>query len=81
MTLVINGRNVAIFHEPDLIEDFLSKNEETEVILHGHTHRYRNEKKKDILFFNPGESAGMQTGKNAIGVLDLKNLNARRIFF
>ncbi len=81
LTLVINGRNVAIFHEPDLIEDFLSKNEETEVILHGHTHRYRNEKKKDILFFNPGESAGMQTGKNAIGVLDLKNLNARRIFF
>ena len=31
--------------------------------------------------FNPGESAGMQKGSNAIGILDLKNMEAKRIFF
>ena len=37
--------------------------------------------KNGILFFNPGESAGMQKGSNAIGILDLINLEAKRIFF
>ena len=37
--------------------------------------------KNGILYFNPGESAGMQKGSNAIGILDLINLEAKRIFF
>ena len=73
--------NIAVFHEPDCIDEFLLSNEETHVVLHGHTHRYRNEKKEGVLYFNPGESAGMQKGMNAIGILDLYELNARRIFF
>jgi hypothetical protein len=31
--------------------------------------------------FNPGESAGMQKGMNAIGIINLKNLKIKRIFF
>ena len=50
-------------------------------MIHGHTHRYRNEMKNGILFFNPGESAGMNSGNNAIGLLDLISLEARRVFF
>ena len=75
------GRNIAIFHEPDKIEDFLADNSAVDVVLHGHTHRYRNEIKKGILFFNPGESAGMKIGMNALGIIDLENLEAKRIFF
>ena len=74
-------KNIAIFHEPDQIDNFLLDNENIDIVIHGHTHRYRNEIKNDILFFNPGESAGMQKGKNAVGLINLKNLETRRIFF
>ena len=75
------NRNIAIFHEPDFIDDFLLKNNSTDVVIHGHTHRYRQEVKNHTLFFNPGESAGMLAGSNAIGIIDLISLTSRRIFF
>ena len=50
-------------------------------MLHGHTHRYREEYLDKTLLYNPGESAGMLNGKNAIGLIDLKYLITRRIFF
>ena len=79
--LTLFNRNIAIFHEPDSIDDFLILNTNVDIVLHGHTHRYRNEIEKDVLFFNPGESAGMQTGMNAIGLVNLKELEAKRILF
>tara|TARA_B100001142_G_C14291743_1_gene639248 strand:- start:196 stop:687 length:492 start_codon:yes stop_codon:yes gene_type:complete len=80
-TLILNHRKIAIFHEPEPIEQFLLENRNIDMILHGHTHRYRNETKNGILYFNPGESAGMQKGSNAIGIIDLNILEAKRIFF
>ena len=74
-------RNIAIFHEPDSIDDFLSANLNIDIVLHGHTHRYRKDIQNDTLIYNPGESAGMLSGKNAIGIINLENLYARRIFF
>ncbi len=74
-------REIAIFHEPDNIDQFLSENKLINVVLYGHTHRYENNTKNGVLYFNPGESAGMRKGSNAIGILDLINLEARRIFF
>ena len=72
--LSLLDREIVVFHEPDSINHFLLEN-------NGHTHRYENTTKNGILYFNPGESAGMQKGSNAIGILDLVNLEARRIFF
>ena len=74
-------REIVIFHEPDNIDQFLSENKLIDVVLYGHTHRYENKIRNGVLFFNPGESAGMQKGSNAIGILDLKNMEAKRIFF
>tara|TARA_B100001287_G_C22603104_1_gene491410 strand:+ start:414 stop:905 length:492 start_codon:yes stop_codon:yes gene_type:complete len=79
--LTLVNREIAIFHEPDNIEQFLSENKKTKVVLYGHTHRYENITKNGVLYFNPGESTGMQKGSNAIGILDLINLEAKRIFF
>ena len=79
--LSLLDREIVIFHEPDDIDQFLSENKLIDVVLYGHTHRYENNTKNGILYFNPGESAGMQTGSNAIGILDLINLKAKRIFF
>ena len=75
------NRLIAVFHEPDQIEDYLSKNQNVDIVLHGHTHRYRNEILSGVLHFNPGESAGIFAGKNAIGIIDLTNLSTERIFF
>jgi len=55
--------------------------EEFDVILHGHTHRQIIEYRGDRLTFNPGESAGIMEGSNAIGVLDLVDLRAEIISF
>ena len=79
--LSIEERNIAIFHEPEPIDNFLIQNKTISAVIHGHTHRYKNEIKDGILFFNPGESAGIVKGSNAIGIFDLKNLEAKRIFF
>ena len=79
--ITLCNKNIAIFHEPDVIYDFLSENVEIDIVIHGHTHRYRHEIVNNVLLFNPGESAGMQKGNNAIGIINLNNLEARRIFF
>ena len=79
--LSLLDREIVIFHEPDNIDKFLSENLLINVVLYGHTHRYENITKNGVLYFNPGESAGMQKGSNAIGILDLINLEAKRIFF
>tara|TARA_B100000575_G_scaffold278927_1_gene266760 strand:+ start:290 stop:781 length:492 start_codon:yes stop_codon:yes gene_type:complete len=79
--LSLLDREIVIFHEPDNIGQFLSENKMINVVLYGHTHRYENLTKNGVLYFNPGESAGMQKGSNAIGILDLVNLKAKRIFF
>jgi len=79
--LKIFGRKIVIFHEPDQIDNFLNENQNIDLVLHGHTHRYRNEIENKTLIFNPGESSGMLKGKNAVGLIDLKNLEAKRVFF
>lgn len=80
-SIEIFDKKIAIFHEPEEIDSFIVENPAVDLILHGHTHRYRNEVKNKTLIFNPGESAGMLKGKNAIGIVDLACLTARRIFF
>ena len=80
-SIKIMDKKITIFHEPEDIDSFILKNPGVDLILHGHTHRYRHEIVNDVLLFNPGESAGMQKGKNAIGIINLKNLETKRIFF
>ncbi len=71
--------NISIIHHPDLIDnEMLNKNQ---LILHGHTHRFRNEKIGNTVIFNPGECAGFMKGKNQVGIIDLKTLIPRIINF
>ena len=79
--LTISNKKIAIFHEPEDIENCLKKNPSIQLIIHGHTHRYRNEKIGKVKIINPGECAGIIKGNNAIGVLNLEDLNFERIFF
>ena len=73
--------NIAIFHEPNNITHFLKKEPSVQLVIHGHTHRYRDEKIGKVKIINPGECAGIFKGKNAVGLINLEDLSFERIFF
>ena len=81
LAINIEKRKIVIFHEPDQIERYIEKNKDIDLVLHGHTHRHREEVHNKITYFNPGESAGLLKGKNALGIINLKNMKIKRIFF
>ena len=78
-TLSLAGKRICILHHPELISNELLKN--NDLILHGHTHRYRKEVIDDTLIFNPGECAGFMKNKNQVGVVDLKTLTTEIFTF
>ncbi len=55
-------------HDPNDIENRFYK--PGNIIVHGHTHRFRDEVYKDTFIFNPGECAGMIKGMNKVGIVD-----------
>ena len=63
-----NNSNIFVVHDPlDIEESFYG---EGNIIVHGHTHRFRDEVIKGTHIFNPGECAGFMKGKNSIGVVN-----------
>ena len=81
LSLTLENKKIAVFHEPELIDSYIKKFVDVQLIIHGHTHRYREDTLNDIIIFNPGESAGFLKGKNALGIIDLDNFKIKRIFF
>ena len=79
LTLHWAEKRMVVVHDP--LELALVNPEDYDVILHGHTHRQTIEFEGDRLTFNPGECAGMMTGLNTIGVLDLADLKTDILSF
>ncbi len=78
-SIKLNNKNISLLHHPDLIdEDMIT---ESDIILHGHTHRFRLEESNNCIIFNPGECAGFMKGKNQVGLVDLEKLDANVINF
>ena len=75
----ISQKRISVFHHPDLINDEIISN--NDLILHGHTHRFRLETVESCVIFNPGECAGMLKGKNQIGLINLESLEPQIISF
>ena len=75
------GRKIAVMHDPINLEEVIDRYKALDLIIHGHTHRYRYEIINGVVVFNPGECAGIMKGKNAIGIVNLKTLSFERIFF
>lgn len=74
-----HNRSILVVHDPLELEGVHTN--EQDLVLHGHTHRQRIEKRGDQLIFNPGECAGHMKGYNAIGVVDLGTLHAEILNF
>lgn len=79
MILTWLEKRIVVVHDP--LELSMVNPDDYDVILHGHTHRQTIEYDGDQLTFNPGECAGHMSGFNAIGVLDLSDLQVEILNF
>lgn len=79
MALEWAGRRLVVVHDPLELEGVDLTH--IDIVLHGHTHRETIEYAGGMLTFNPGECAGMMTGFNAIGILDLIDVTPELIKF
>lgn len=72
-------RRIIVAHDPLELEGHV--HDSHHLVLHGHTHLYREERTGQQLTFNPGECAGHMKGFNAVGVVDLATLQASLMKF
>ncbi|MBO6555745.1 MAG: YfcE family phosphodiesterase [Pseudomonadales bacterium] len=79
MTLSWLEKSIVVVHDP--LELSMVNPDHYDVILHGHTHRQTIEYDGNQLTFNPGECAGHMSGFNAIGILDLSDLQVEILNF
>ncbi len=74
-----HNQRIVVVHDPLEFDGHLHNG--LDLALHGHTHRHRLEVADNTTFFNPGESAGHMSGFNAIGIVDLTNLQTELLKF
>ena len=73
-----HGRRIVVVHDP---RDLDALQDGFDLALHGHTHFHRCERADERLIFNPGECAGHMVGYNAVGVVDLADLETTLLKF
>ena len=71
-------RRIVVVHDPRDLDDL---DDGYDLALHGHTHFHRCERDGERLIFNPGECAGHMKGYNAVGVVDLADLETSLLKF
>ncbi|MFC1566500.1 metallophosphoesterase [bacterium] len=71
----INGRKIAMMHEPKFLKS-LDKAREYNLVVYGHTHQKNIKKDNNFLMINPGECSGYLTNKASIAFCDLKTMDA-----
>ncbi len=67
----IEGINLLLSHSPLLINEIKSEYPETNIFLHGHTHKLYDKTEDNIKFINPGEACGYLYGSATMGILEL----------
>jgi uncharacterized protein len=77
LELALAGRRIVVVHDPRELDG----RSDFDLALHGHTHRLTVERELHRLVFNPGECAGHLAGHNAVGVVDLRDLEIELLKF
>ena len=79
-TIQVEGFRIGVNHpaeggSPITIESRIRpKFHDAQVIIHGHSHRTKNERKEGVLWFNPGSATGRFPAlKKSYGVLTIDN--------
>jgi len=71
--LAIGGKKITLIHEPDLLEELISKGE-SDIIAYGHLHRPKIEDENGTLVINPGEGGGWTSSNATLAIIDLKTM-------
>ena len=69
----INGKKIALMHEPQMIEE-IALLDSFDLIIYGHMHKVDIRKIGKTLVINPGEACGWLYGKATMVLLELDNL-------
>ncbi len=72
------GKRIVLLHEHFLV-DALASSKHYDIVIYGHTHRARVEKKEGVLILNPGEAGHWLYGKATIAILDTEKMHAEII--
>ena len=72
--LDLGGKKVCLVHDEKRLthEHF----EASDIILCGHTHEPKVERREGVLIVNPGECAGWITGRGTVAIVDTETLSA-----
>jgi putative phosphoesterase len=71
------GRRIALLHgHDDVLLRSLIAHGQYDVVVHGHDHKVKVEKRGSTLIVNPGEVCGYVSGKSSLSVLDTDRLEA-----
>ena len=68
-----NNIKILVLHIPDQLEDHVQEGK-FDIIIYGHLHEPKAEKKNNTLIINPGETCGWLSGKGTIALLNPRNL-------
>ena len=75
-----DNRRIAVMHGEMLeVIDALVLSKMYDIVISGHTHDPKIEKKDGVLHVNPGENCGYLTGKSTIAIIDTATLTAEII--
>lgn len=74
--LTIDGLHIALMHGTnEALVKALAKSGEFDVVVRGHTHNPSVKIIDGVTVINPGESAGVLSGKSTVAILEIANLN------
>ncbi|HEY3362930.1 MAG TPA: metallophosphoesterase [Methanosarcina sp.] len=74
--LTIDGLHIALMHGTnEVLVKALAKSGEFDVVVRGHTHDPSVKIIEGVTMINPGEAAGVLSGKSTVAILDIANLN------
>jgi putative phosphoesterase len=76
----MGNRRIAVMHgEMAEVIEALIRSKMYDIVISGHTHDPKIEKKDGVLHVNPGENCGYLTGKSTIAIIDTTTLTAEII--
>ncbi len=74
----VQGKKIVLIHEHHLVEA-LAASGHYDIVIYGHTHKARVEKKNGVLILNPGEAGHWLYGKATVALLDPEKMQAEII--
>jgi len=77
-TFEVENKKIVLIHEHHLVEALASSGH-YDIIIYGHTHKARVEKKDNVLILNPGEAGHWLYGKATVALLNLESMDAEII--